>query len=88
MMSPDAVRVAPFSAAARSRKACPAFFSVAAATPARAACSCEIFAAYAWTSTFKSFFRTPSLTPASTDSRSDGFKLKLARFWLITSPRA
>jgi hypothetical protein len=71
-----------------SRYASPAFFSTDAVALARAVCSAVIFGAYVCTSTLYSFFRTPSLTPARTASSSVAFRLKLARFWLITSPRA
>jgi hypothetical protein len=88
MTSPEVVRVAPFSAAALSRYACPAFFSTDAAAPARAVCSAVIFGPYVCTSTLYSFLSTPSLMPARTASSSVAFRLKLVRFWLITSPRA
>ena len=88
MMSPEAVLVAPFSAAAFARKASPDFRSAAATTASREAWSPWILGPHSESEILGSFFSTPSVMPAFTASRSAAPRLKDARFWLRMSPSA
>src|SRR5439155_12722856 len=86
--SPEPVFLAPFSAAALSRKGSATFLLTSAAAFARARARSGILGPKVLRSTFCSLLSTPSASPAWNNPSSFSLRLKAARFWLIASPSA
>ncbi len=86
-MKPVGCFAAPGSAAAFSRNAAPAFFSVPAADDMRPFANSSILGPYVWRSAFAGLFSTPSVRPSFTTASSASFSANGPRFRLMARPR-